>query len=118
MRRSNWLAIGVVVLAAIAAGALLSAVVLIRSGVEEASVTATTAHPGDEVTALMAYVRSDAHTFRDRNRAVWALGRIADPRALPLLEHYYDGGPCDHARRLCQHELRKAIARCRGQQPP
>lgn len=118
MRRPNWLAISVVVLAAIAAGALVSAVVLIRSGVEQATVTATTAHPGDEVTALMAYVRSDAHSLRDRNRAVWALGRLADPRALPLLEHYYDGAPCDHARRLCQHELRKSIARCRKQSPP
>jgi len=117
MRWPNWLAIGVVVLAAIAAGALVSAVVLIRSGVEDATAAATRAHSGDEVTALMAYVRSDAHSLRDRNRAVWALGRLADPRALPLLEHYYDGGPCDHTRRLCQHELRKAIDRCRKAPP-
>lgn len=110
---SRWLTAGGIVVAAIAVGGVVSATLLIRSGVNDAVVEAARAHPGDDVTALMAYVRSDAHSLHDRNRAVWALGRLADARALPLLEHSYDGGPCDHARRLCQHELEKAIARCR-----
>jgi len=112
---SRWL-IGVVVLTAILAGGLISVTVLIQRGVSEATALAARAHAGDEVTALMAYVASEQHGLRDRNRAVWALGRLADPRALPVLEHYYDGAPCDHSLRLCQHELEKAIARCR--RPP
>ena len=69
---------------------------------------------GDEVEALVALVRSDAHALPERNRAVWALGQIGDPRAEPVLEAYYTGGPCDHSRLLCQKELQKAIARCKG----
>jgi hypothetical protein len=70
---------------------------------------------GDEVEALVALVRSDAHALPERNRAVWALGQIGDPRAEPVLETYYTGGPCDHSRLLCQKELKKAIARCKGE---
>jgi hypothetical protein len=54
---------------------------LIRSGVDEVTALALQEQPGDLVLSLMAYVES-AHPWRDRNRAVWALGRIGDPRAL------------------------------------
>ena len=69
---------------------------------------------GDEVEALVALVQSDRHTFAERNRAVHALGAIGDERALGVLESFYTGRDCDHSRFLCQHELRKAIARCSG----
>jgi hypothetical protein len=52
--------------------------------------------------------------FRERNRAVWILGRLADERALPALEKNYTGAACDHEHSLCQSELRKAICRCGG----
>lgn len=109
---SRWV-VGAVVLAAVVIGAFVSAAVLIQRGVGDATALAARDHAGDEVTALMAYVASERHSLRDRNRAVWALGRLADPRALPGLERYYDAAPCDHSLRLCQHELEKAIARCR-----
>jgi hypothetical protein len=68
--------------------------------------------PGDEVQALMTMVQSERHGLTERNHAVWALGQLRDKRALPVLEKYYTGGPCDHAHYLCQHELRKAIDSC------
>jgi hypothetical protein len=69
---------------------------------------------GDRVDALVQIVQSDHHTLQERNRAVWALGRLRDRRGLLVLEKYYTGGECDHARFLCQRELRKAIDLCNG----
>ena len=70
--------------------------------------------PGDEVDALVALARSENRALAERNRAVHALGQIGDPRALPALERLYTGRECQHDRLICQHEVRKAIERCRG----
>ncbi len=86
----------------------------IRSSVKEISAEATRQYPGDRIEALIAYVNSDDHSLRQRNRAVWALGRIGDKRALPLLAKSYTGRPCDHDKLLCQRELQKAIRLCKG----
>jgi hypothetical protein len=86
----------------------------ISSAVHAASEAALLEQPGDRVLALMAYVESPKHTLRDRNRAIWALGQLGDARALPVLETNFTGRDCDHARALCQYELRKAIRLCRG----
>lgn len=88
---------------------------LISSGLHAATETALHDHPGDGVQALIAYVESTDHTLRERNRAVWALGRLRDARALPVLEKHFTGKTCDHERFLCQHELQKAIRLCRGE---
>lgn len=69
-------------------------------------------HPGDDVSALIDLMDSDTRPLRDRNHAIWALGRMKDPRALPHLQYWYTGGPCDHDHNPCQYELEKAIARC------
>jgi hypothetical protein len=86
----------------------------IRSSVKEISAIATQEYPGDRVEALMAYIESEDHSLRQRNCAVWVLGQIGDSRALPTLEKYCTGGPCDHSSYLCQHELKKAIRQCKG----
>ena len=86
----------------------------IRSGVKDISAEATSLYPGDRVEALITYVKSEDHSLKQRNLAVWALGRIGDARALPVLNEYYTGGPCDHDNRLCQGELQKAIKLCEG----
>jgi hypothetical protein len=86
----------------------------IRSGVKKISAEATQQYPGDRVEALIAYVKSEDHSLRKRNLAVWALGQIGDKRALPVLTASYTGGPCDHDYCLCQHELQKAIKLCQG----
>lgn len=81
----------------------------IGSGVKKISVKASSEYPGDKINALMAFVSSEKHSFQEKNRAVWALGQLGDKRALPVLEKYYTGQPCDHSKYLCQSELKKAI---------
>jgi hypothetical protein len=104
----------VAVVLCLTALAFMGTVWLIEFGVRAASEAALHDQPGDAVLALMTYVESPNHTLRERNRAVWALGRLRDPRALPLLERHFTDRGCDHGRLLCQHELRKAIALCLG----
>lgn len=86
----------------------------IRSSVKEMCAEATKEYPGNRVEALIAFVSSENHSLKDRNRAVWALGQIGDKRALPALESFYTGADCDHEKNLCQHELRRAIYGCKG----
>jgi hypothetical protein len=86
----------------------------IRSSVKAISAEATQQYSGDRIGALITYVDSENHSLRQRNRAVWALGQIGDKRALPVLERWYTGQPCDHDNCLCQRELQKAIQLCKG----
>ncbi len=86
----------------------------IRSSVKEISATAVGQYPGDRIEALVTYVDSRNHSLKQRNHAVWALGQIGDERALPTLEKFYTGGPCDHESHLCERELQKAIKQCKG----
>ena len=86
----------------------------IELGVKKTCGMATRAHPGDKVEALMAFVITDthvydAHLYRRNNRAIWALGQLGDPRALPLLKGLATGQPCDHETNICQGEVCKAI---------
>ncbi|MHC4298134.1 MAG: HEAT repeat domain-containing protein, partial [Planctomycetota bacterium] len=108
--RSRWarvkrrLCYGILICFALLLAAFVCLCLSIRSGVRRSSALAMQEHPGDRVEALMAYVSSQDHTLRERNRAVWALGLIGDKRALPLLEKYRTGRPCDHDTTLCQGE--------------
>jgi hypothetical protein len=86
----------------------------IGAGVKSISEEALEIYPGNAVSALLEYVDSKEHSLLKRNRAVWALGQLGDPMALPVLNKHYTGSSCDHARFLCQHELRKAIKLCKG----
>jgi hypothetical protein len=108
--------------ALLAAGALVVVAVLavpaishrIDVAVEDLVAEATELHPGAPVDALVACVRDGSLDLRMRNRCVWALGRLGDGRALPVLESHHHGGRCDHDRELCQRELGKAIRACRA----
>ena len=73
--------------------------------------------PGDRVDALIARLESDETTVEEKNRAVWALGQMRAARAVPVLEPLAtdDSQPCDHSRQVCQYELKKALANCRGE---
>ena len=75
-------------------------------------------HPGDDVTALIEFMDSDAYPLRYRNLSVWTLGRLRDRRALPSLTAAYTGSLCDHEKTLCQYELEKAIRLCDGTPKP
>ena len=106
-------------------GAVLLAVALIGYAVLHASIQASVrqevgraeqAFPqaADPVEALLAVVQADRFAVDQRNRAVWALGRLGDQRALPVLIAKFHPEHCDHGRELCQHELAKAIKLCEG----
>ncbi|MDX9975185.1 MAG: hypothetical protein RBU21_19515 [FCB group bacterium] len=71
-------------------------------------------HPGDDAAALTDFIHSSTHSFQERNHAIWTLGRLSDPKALPALEAVYTGDLCNHNTTLCQYELEKAIKRCGG----
>jgi PBS lyase HEAT-like repeat-containing protein len=86
----------------------------IQSGAHEFATRTRQEFPGDEVQALIGLAQSDRHSLTERNHAVWALGQIGDPRALPVLQRLHTGGPCNHSLFLCQKELRKAVDRCSG----
>ena len=104
------LAAAIVVIVALGlAAALVGIRWSIQSGVRDATAIAVREYPGDGVLALVTLVDAPEHSFAERNRAVWALGQLGDARATPTLESHYSGSQCDHTRRLCQHELKKAI---------
>jgi hypothetical protein len=113
-RWRRWLGYGVAAAAALMGVAFLSVCWTIGAGVRATGKGAILEHGGDRVTALMTYLESSSHSLPERNRAVWALGQLGDARALPVLQKYYTGKPCDHGRMLCQRELKKAIQLCRG----
>ena len=69
-------------------------------------------YPGDRIEAVLAYIESDKHSMRERNKAVWALGYLGDKRAVPVLKKHLTGEPCEHDKYLCQGELVKAIKKC------
>jgi hypothetical protein len=63
-------------------------------------------------------MQSDVHSLKERNLAIWALGRLGDRSALPALRTAYTGELCRHDTILCQYELEKAIRRCGGTPKP
>ena len=109
----RWLRWGLAVAVVPLAGLVLVSLE-IGGDVDAISEYAMARYPGDRVEALLAVVDCDECSLRDRNRAVWALGQLGDERALPGLRRHYTGQPCDHARRLCQRELEKAIDLAEG----
>ena len=83
-------------------------------GVRDFSQMAQEQFPGDRTLALAQMVECESCDLGDRNHAVWALGQLADPRALPVLEKYYTGEKCDHLHKICQYELKKALRLARS----
>ena len=114
MSISRLMATGAALTVVVLLGAFVGIAVTIGSGVRDASAAAVAEYGGDRVDALIAVVESPAQSLTERNRAVWALGQLGEARALPVLERHFTGGPCDHTRLICQHELEKAIRLCRG----
>jgi hypothetical protein len=113
-KRGTHLVTAVLVVLGLAVAAFLVVGFSIGAGVRDISERALRDHPGDKVAALMALVESEAYSFRERNRAIWALGQLGDPRALPLLQKLSMGRTSDETVALYQYELKKAIALCRG----
>lgn len=86
-----------------------------QSSIQQLVQEAMEARPGtDRVEALIAIVDDASYSLEERNGVVWGLGRLKDPRALPVLQKYYTGELCDHVRNLCQYELKKSILKIVG----
>jgi hypothetical protein len=105
---------------------LLYLVPNLRSTVREIddSVTSRCAEAGaagkeDCVSALIEVLQSAEIGFGRKNEAIWALGQLADERALPVLQSLQTGipcpNPCPRDRVICQREVEKAIRWCRGE---
>lgn len=111
--RKHWRKI---VLAAIALpiAAYLGLCLVIGLGVHRAVSHAQSISPGGPVTALVSVVTSEDASLSDRNRSIWALGQLGSSEALPVLQSLATGEPCDHEKKICQHELETAIAGCSG----
>ena len=88
--------------------------VAIGFGVRGAVSNAQSRFPGDPVSALIAVATDEQEGISERNRAIWALGQLGSPEALPVLESLATGGSCDHDRLICQKEVSKAIEACSG----
>ncbi|MFP4083153.1 MAG: hypothetical protein ACLFVG_10440 [Candidatus Aminicenantes bacterium] len=74
---------------------------------------------GDCVEALMVLIESDAFSFREKNKAIYALGQMGDKRALPLLEKLNTGEvqkkPYDPSKYIVQYSVKKAIKQIKGE---
>lgn len=111
--KKHWRKLG---LAAIALPilAFLGLCLVIGMGVRGAVSHAQEGFPGDPVTALISVATSEEIKIADRDRAIWALGQLGSPEALPTLQSMVTDGTCDHESLICQYELEKAIAACSG----
>jgi hypothetical protein len=116
--RRNWRkhAIRVLVTLGIVLFVMLAAAeVTIGWNMRVTSQTAQAHFPGRRVEALMAMVACDSCSLQDRNKAVWALGQLDDPRALPVLEKFHTGKPCNHWSQICQKTLQTSLRHLRHQ---
>ena len=59
--------------------------VLIYMGVKSICEIASNKFESDNIEALISLIQSDEFSFKQKNKAIWALGQIGDRRALPLL---------------------------------
>jgi hypothetical protein len=111
--RSKWgkCTISVFVILVIVFFAIVAvAELLIGSGVRAYSQTAQARFPGKRVEALIAMVECESCNTRDRNLAVWTLGQLDDPRALPVLERLHTENRSNH---LSDYRLRIALRHLR-----
>jgi len=51
----------------------------------------------DRIESLIALVWSGEFDIGQKDNVIWTLGILEDKRALPLLDSFYIGEPCDHA---------------------
>ena len=104
-----------VILIGLAAFIILFAISLrmIYSGVESICEIASNKFETDNVESLISLIESDEFSFKQKNKAIWALGQIGDRRALPLLQKLdtdeIQEKPLDSDLYLVQYSVEKAI---------
>lgn len=89
---------------------------VIYRGVKSNCLEAKKEFKKDCVYSLIEVVKSKDKPFRKRNSAIWALGQIADKKALPFLNELNNSlsrqEKCQFDQNLCQYEIKKAIKWC------
>jgi hypothetical protein len=85
--------------------------------VRERCLVSQAQYEGDCVEALIQSLDDQSNPFDERNRAIWALGQIGDPRSKEILEKYYTGNipqrePYNEV--LSQYEMKKALKLVNG----
>ena len=104
-----------VFLIGLAAFIILFAIALrmIYSGVESICEISSNKFESDNVEALISLIESDEFSFKQKNKAIWALGQIGDRRALPLLRKLdtdeIQKKPHDSDKYIVQYSVEKAI---------
>lgn len=85
----------------------------IYSGVKTNCLKAKEEFGGECQEALIKLIKAENHSFQERNSAVWALGQLADKKALLFLEDLNKSLPvqdkCRYKEYLCKYEIEKAI---------
>jgi hypothetical protein len=109
MKYLRALLILVIVLIVLTVGVHLFAGFLVRGFSHKAQ----TQFPGTRVDSLIATLECSSCSTQDRNHAIWALGQLDDPRALPVLEKYYVGTKGNNPQNLDQEKLQDEIRHLR-----
>ena len=86
----------------------------IGSDMDKVISKATHENSGDPVEALVSFVGSPDHCLPEKNNAIWALGKLKDDRALPVLHSLVTGKECDHSKYVCQRTLATSIGTIEG----
>lgn len=91
---------------------------LIYKDVKAVCLKARHEYQEDCVGSLIKYIESDRNSSRARNSAIWALGQLADKKALLFLYKLSESLPeqkkCSYDNHLCKYEVQKAIKWCEG----
>lgn len=89
---------------------------VIYRGVKATCLKAQNEYKENCLYSLITYIEADKHTIKERNSAIWALGQLADPKALPFLYKLNESLPeqdkCSYSVYLCKYEVKKAIKWC------
>ncbi|MGQ8338568.1 hypothetical protein ACUNWD_18575 [Sunxiuqinia sp. A32] len=86
----------------------------IKSDITQICENAMNQYPGDKIEAMISFLNSDSQSLEDKNKTIWALGKLNDQRALPILKSLQTGTECNHSEFVCQRELKKAIDNLEG----
>ncbi|MFO0703859.1 MAG: hypothetical protein U0525_04000 [Patescibacteria group bacterium] len=97
--------------------AISIAFIWMRFEVISISQLAAREYSGNVGNSLLAMASDSSQPFINRNKAVYALGQIADKKSLPVLKSLSTGKIPEHEslyETLSQYELQKAIRWCEG----
>lgn len=89
---------------------------LISIEVRDACSEAQREYAEDCVAALSQYAKSADYSYKQRNRAIWALGEIGDNRAIPVLKslarNELQTERYNTSLELCEYGVTKSIRLC------